>query len=81
MGVPLILLRIYKKEQFKILGLGKSNLGKSIGVRPYTKEYMKTVQNTTNSDGTLYMIKDGVVVTPFPRVLIRRLIQCLNMNT
>lgn len=74
MGVPISFLDKYNPEQFEIVGLGIANLGLSVGVRPYKSEhrkYRKEVQKRGTVDGDLYMIKDGEVVVPYARVLIK----------
>lgn len=73
-GVPITFLDKYNPEQFEIVGLGISNSGIEIGVRPYRedhKKYRKEVQKRGAVDGDLYMIKDGVVDVPYARVLIK----------
>ena len=74
MGVPISFLDKYNPEQFEIVGLGIANLGLSVGVRPYKSEhrkYRKEVQKRGTVDGDLYMIKEGEVVVPYARVLIK----------
>jgi hypothetical protein len=76
MGVPITFLDKYNPDQFEIIGLGISNSGIEVGVRPYTKEhkkYRKEVQKRGAVDGDLYMMEDGVVVVPYARVLIKRI--------
>lgn len=75
MGVPITFLDKYNPEQFNIIGLGISNSGIEIGVRPYDlehKKYRKEVQKRGAVDGDLYMIIDGVVDVPYARVLIKK---------
>ena len=75
MGVPITFLDKHNPDQFEIIGLGIANLGKAIGVRPYTPEhrkYRKEVQKRGVVDGDLYMMKDGIVTVPYARVLIKR---------
>jgi hypothetical protein len=74
MGVPITFLHKYNPEQFEIVGLGISNSGVDIGVRPYTpehKKYRKEIQKRGAVDGDLYMMIDGVVTVPYARVIIR----------
>ncbi|MFH0988002.1 MAG: adenine-specific methyltransferase EcoRI family protein [Parcubacteria group bacterium] len=74
MGVPITFLDKYNPAQFEIIGLGISNSGLDIGVRPYKKEhkkYRKEIQRRGAVDGDLYMMKEGVVDVPFARILIR----------
>ena len=76
MGVPITFLDKYNPSQFEILGLGIANLGKSIGVLPYTekhRKYRKEVQKRGVVDGDLYMVdKSDNPVVPYARILIRR---------
>jgi len=74
MGVPITFLDKYNPEQFEIIGLGISNSGKEIGVKPYKKEhkkYRKEVQKRGAVDGDLYMITNGIVDVPYARVIIK----------
>jgi len=74
MGVPITFLDKYNPEQFEIIGLGISNSGKEIGVKPYKevhKKYRKEIQKRGAVDGDLYMITDGVVDVPYARVIIK----------
>jgi len=74
MGVPITFLDKYNPKQFKIIGLGISNSGIEIGVKPYTekhKKYRKEVQKRGAVNGDLYMITDGVVKVPYARVIIK----------
>lgn len=74
-GVPITFIDKYNPEQFEIIGLGISNSGIEIGVRPYTaehKQYRKEVQKRGAVDGDLYMIEDGIVKVPYARVIIKR---------
>jgi len=74
MGVPITFLDKYNPEQFEILGLGISNSGLDVGVRPYKpehKKYRKEVQKRGAVDGDLYMIKNDEVVVPYARILIK----------
>ncbi len=41
MGVPITFLDKYNPNQFKLLGLGISNSGLEIGVKPYKTEHKK----------------------------------------
>ncbi len=74
MGVPITFLDKYNPEQFEIIGLGISNSGKKVGVKPYTKEhkkYRKEIQKRGAVDGDLYMMIDGEVKVPYAMILIR----------
>ena len=76
MGVPLTFMDKYNPEQFEIIGLGIATSGLECGVKPYKpehKRYRKEIQKRGAVDGDLYMIdKEGVVVVPYTRILIRR---------
>lgn len=75
MGVPITFVDKYNPNQFEIIGLGKSKLGLSIGIKPYKpehREYRKTVQKGVTIDGDLYLIKNGVVVVPYTRMIIKK---------
>jgi hypothetical protein len=74
MGVPITFLDKYNPEQFEIIGLGISNSGIKIGVKPYKEEhkrYRKEIQKRGAVDGDLYMITNGIVDVPYARVLIK----------
>lgn len=74
MGVPITFLDKYNPEQFEIIGLGISNSGIEIGVRPYKtehKKYRKEVQKRGAVDGDLYMMTNGIVDVPYARVIIK----------
>jgi hypothetical protein len=74
MGVPITFLDKYNPDQFEIIGLGISNSGLDIGVKPYKpehKNYRKNVQKRGAVDGDLYMITNGIVDVPYARILIR----------
>jgi len=74
MGVPITFLDRYNPEQFEIVGLGISNSGKEIGVKPYKaehKKYRKEIQKRGAVDGDLYMITNGIVDVPYARVIIK----------
>lgn len=74
-GVPITFFDKYNPSQFEVIGLGISNSGLEIGVKPYTlehKKYRKEVQHRGAVDGDLYMIKDDVVDVPYARIIIRK---------
>ena len=74
MGVPVTFLDKFNPDQFEIIGLGISNSGLEVGVRPYKpehKKYRKEVQNRGAVDGDLYFLRDGIVEVPYARILIR----------
>lgn len=74
MGVPVTFLDKFNPDQFEIIGLGISNSGLEVGVKPYKpehKKYRKEVQNRGAVDGDLYFLRDGIVEVPYARILIR----------
>ncbi|MDP2585767.1 MAG: adenine-specific methyltransferase EcoRI family protein [Candidatus Levybacteria bacterium] len=74
MGVPITFLDKYNPEQFEIIGLGISNSGIEVGVKPYKaehKKYRKEVQKRGAVDGDLYMITNGIVDVPYARILVK----------
>lgn len=76
MGVPVTFLDKYNPEQFSLIGLGISNSGIEIGVKPYTDEhrnYRKNVQHKGAVNGDLYMLdKEGHPEVPYARIIIQR---------
>ena len=74
MGVPITFLNKYSPDQFEIIGLGISNSGIEIGVKPYKEEhkkYRKEIQKRGAVDGDLYMITNGIVEVPYARIVIK----------
>lgn len=74
MGVPITFVDKYNPEQFEIIGLGISNSGIEIGVKPYTpahRKYRREVQGRGAVDGDLYLMINGELKVPYARVLIR----------
>ena len=74
MGVPITFLDKYNPNQFEIIGLGISNSGIEIGVRPYKpehKKYRKEIQKRGAVDGDLYFVNNGIVDVPYARILIK----------
>jgi len=74
MGVPITFLDKYNPDQFEIIGLGISNSGIEIGVRPYKEEhkkYRKEIQKRGAVDGDLYMMTNGIVDVPYARIIIK----------
>lgn len=75
MGVPITFMDKYNPEQFEIIGIGIAGLGLAAGVKPYKpehKKYRREVQKCGAVDGDLYLMKDGEVVVPYSRILIRK---------
>jgi len=74
MGVPITFVDKFNPQQFEIIGLGISNSGLEIGVKPYKPEhrkYRKEVQKRGTVDGDLYLMVDGEVKVPYARVIIK----------
>ena len=74
MGVPVTFVDKHNPNQFEIIGLGISNSGIEIGVKPYKnehKKYRKEVQKRGAVDGDLYMITNGIVDVPYARIIIK----------
>lgn len=74
MGVPITFLDKYNPDQFELIGLGISNSGIEIGVKPYKeahKRYRKEVQKRGAVDGDLYMMKNNIVDVPYARIIIK----------
>jgi len=74
MGVPITFIDKFNPDQFEIIGLGISNSGIEVGVKPYKaehKKYRKEIQKRGAVDGDLYMIVNGIVDVPYARILIR----------
>ncbi len=76
MGVPITFLDKYCPDQFELIGLGISNSGLEIGVKPYTdehKKYRKEVQKKGAVNGDLYMVdENNHPVVPYARIIIKR---------
>ncbi|MBR6073064.1 MAG: adenine-specific methyltransferase EcoRI family protein [Bacilli bacterium] len=76
-GVPITFFGKYNPNQFKVIGLGISNSGLEIGVKPYKpehKKYRKEVQKRGAVDGDLYFLdENGHPEVPFTRVIIQRI--------
>lgn len=73
-GVPITFIDKFNPDQFEIIGLGISNSGIEIGVRPYTKDhkkYRKEIQKRGAVDGDLYFAVNGVVDVPYARIIIK----------
>ena len=74
MGLPITFVDKYNPEQFTMIGLGISNSGIDIGVKPYKaehKKYRKEVQKRGAVDGDLYMMTNGIVDVPYARIIIK----------
>ena len=61
MGVPITFIDKYNPEQFELIGIGRGDLGREIGVK-------KNARGRTDLQLTL----GGKVTWPFQRILIRR---------
>lgn len=84
MGVPITFLDKFNPNQFRLLGLGISNSGLEIGVKPYKpehKKYRKEVQHKGAVDGDLYMLDEqGHPVVPYARILLIKIEEEENEN-
>ena len=76
MGVPITFLDKFNPEQFEVIGLGISNSGIEVGVRPYSiehKNFRKNVQKKGAVNGDLYMLDEsGNPLVPYARIIIKR---------
>lgn len=72
MGVPITFLDKYNPEQFEIVGFGSGSFGVEVGVLGYKDEYLKYMGNTVPVTGNLYYIVANRPVTPYKRILIRK---------
>lgn len=74
-GVPPTFLCKYNPSQFEIIGLGISSLGKEIGVRNVKAEhkqwFMENKKSSLPSNGTLYLVENGIPIKPYSRIIIR----------
>ena len=61
MGVPITFIDKYNPEQFELIGIGRGELGREIGVK-------KNARGRTD----LQLTVEGKVTWPFQRILIRR---------
>jgi hypothetical protein len=74
MGVPVTFVDKYNPDQFEIIGLGISNSGLEIGVKPYKEEhkrYRKKIQKRGAVNGDLYLMINGIVKVPYARIIIK----------
>lgn len=71
MGVPITFLDKYCPEQFDIVGYGSGSFGIEIGVGPYKEEYLGKMGGTIPIKGNLYLVANGMPITPYKRILIR----------
>ena len=70
MGVPDTFLDKYNPDQFEIVGIAEGDSGKELGLNPVPKELKKV--NRSLRDGQLYLMKDGMPIKPYSRIIIRR---------
>ncbi len=76
MGVPITFMSKFNPQQFEIVGWAQGTLGKEIGVKPWTPEHRKhrkEVDKKIPIDGNIYMIKEGEIVEPYARIIIRKI--------
>ena len=69
MGVPMTFIDKYNPEQFEIVGQAMTSLGIEIGVGAVLPEH-KALNNDLR-DGTAYLLKDGVPIAPYVRIIVR----------
>jgi len=76
MGVPDTFLNVYNPEEFTIIGLAESDLGKSIGMSANLSELEKKELFNENKSfragNPIYRGSDGKLYKPFSRIIIRR---------
>ena len=70
MGVPITFLDKYNPEQFEIIGIAEGDSGKVLGLKPVPKELKRL--NPSLRDGQFYLMRGGIPVKPFSRMVIRR---------
>lgn len=71
MGVPITFLDKYNPKQFEIIGLGSRCLGQNIGIRGISLEH-KQQMTGHSANGDLYYLKNGKLILPYVRILIRK---------
>lgn len=76
MGVPDTFIDVYNPEQFEIIGLAESTLGREIGFsKNLTEEQCRDLlkENSSFRKGNpIYRDSEGVLRKPFSRIIIRR---------
>ena len=75
MGVPISFMDKYNPQQFEIVGWGQGTLGKEIGVKPWTpthRKHRREIDKKIPIDGNIYMLRDGEIVEPYARIIIRK---------
>ena len=75
MGVPISYLKVHNPDQFEIVGLGQSDLGRSVGVGDNIDDekwaYINSQLPRPSRGNLIYINEKGELVKPFTRVLIR----------
>ena len=59
----------YNPERFEIVGIAEGDSGKMLRLRPVPKELKKLNRNLR--DGQFYLMRGGLPVKPFSRMVIR----------
>ena len=76
MGVPDSFLEKYNPDQFEIIGLAESELGKSIGISANLSAEQKDALFRENKSfragNPIYRDENGILKKPFSRIIIRR---------
>lgn len=70
MGVPKTFLDKYCPEQFEIIGNAHGDAGVELGLKPFDRKLKKI--NNGLRDGDVYIIKDGIPILPYSRIIIRK---------
>ena len=75
MGVPITFLDKYNPEQFELVGMAHGNMGQELGVSAnLTEEQCKEYKRRNNAfrrGFVCYTDKDGKLIVPYMRILIR----------
>lgn len=69
-GVPITYMASHCDEQMEIIGHAHGDAGVALGITPYPRELKRL--NKGLRDGDFYIIKDGIPIIPYNRIVIRR---------
>lgn len=78
MGVPITYLDRHNPDQFELVGYNLNEYVEELGIQPVGEDWVKLYReqggtaNITANTHYLVYIKDGIAVSPYRRVLIRR---------
>ena len=76
MGVPGSFLSNWHPDQFELIGIGRTKLGRDIGVGGYDINHSKYFEDNFGvkylRKGTVYFLKNGIPKIPFVRIIIKR---------